>query len=188
MKIRDLPPEELEELLDICAEQGLNCDHVLSFEIEKLPVYSPGAVEDREALIDSRTKWWALKNEFNGLIDPMRAQYPDLGTEKLISFLSKTDQARAYAIDRELLEMTGVSVVKCDRQTWREAVENEILHQLHRASIDVDEIVASVLSRDPAYPAGPVRQYVEFIMEMAILGEYFALRRMRVKAGSEGMR
>ena len=73
--------------------------------------------------------------------------------------------------------MTGVTQVKRDRQTWQEAVENEILHQLHRVSIDVDEIVAAVLSRDPAYPAGPVRQYVESVFERAILREHLALSR-----------
>jgi hypothetical protein len=106
------------------------------------------------------------------MINPIRAQYPDLETEKLIGFLRGPDQARAYAIDQELREIACVPLVTRDRQKWHEAVENEILSQLPRGSTSVNKIVAAVLSRDPAYPPGPVRRYVEYILEIPILGGY----------------
>jgi hypothetical protein len=65
--------------------------------------------------------------------------------------------------------MASAPVVKRDRQKWHEAVENEILDQLPRRSTSVNQIVAAVLSRDPAYPPGPVRRYVDYLLEIAIL-------------------
>ena len=64
--------------------------------------------------------------------------------------------------------MASAPVVKRDRQKWHEAVENEILDQLPRRSTSVNQIVSAVLSRDPAYPPGPVRRYVEYILEIPI--------------------
>jgi hypothetical protein len=111
-------------------------------------------------------------DEFDSLINPIRAKYPDLKTEELIWFLHGPDQARAYAVDRELLEMAKVRLVTRDRQKWHEAVENEILDQLPHGSTSVNKIVDAVLSRDPAYPPVPVRRYVEYLLEIPILGGY----------------
>jgi hypothetical protein len=65
--------------------------------------------------------------------------------------------------------MTGITLVTRDRQKRHAAGENEILDQLPRGSTDVEEIVAAVLSRDPAYPPGPVQRYVEYILQLPIL-------------------
>ena len=87
MKIRDLSPEQLKELLAVCAEAELKCESILDFEIEELPLYIQAAVEDRDARIERRRKWCALMDQFCRLIDPIRAQYPDLEHGKLIWFL-----------------------------------------------------------------------------------------------------
>jgi hypothetical protein len=43
------------------------------------------------------------------------------------------------------------------------------MSRLPRRSTSVNQIVAAVLSRDPAYPPGPVRRYVEYLLEIPIL-------------------
>jgi hypothetical protein len=169
MKIRDLSPEQLKELLAVCAEAELKCESILDFEIEELPLYIQAAVEDRDARIERRRKFCALMDEFDRLIDPIRAQYPDLEDEKLIWFMHGKDQIHAYAISRELHEMVGSPLVTRDRQEWHAAVEEEVLEQLPRGSTSVNQIVAAVLSRDPTYPPEPVRRYVEYLLEIPIL-------------------
>jgi hypothetical protein len=169
MKIRDLSPEQLEELSGVCAAAELKCNGILDIEIEDLPLFIEAAVEDRDAHIERMRKWCDLMDEFDSLIDPIRAQYPDLEHEKLIWLLHGTDQVRAYAIHRELLEMITPPLVKRDRQKWHDAVENEILDQLPGRSTSVNQIVGAMLSRDPAHPPEPVRRYVEYLLEIPIL-------------------
>src|SRR5262249_36315074 len=108
-------------------------------------------------------------DEFDRLIDPISAQNPEIGAEELISLLHGTDQIRAHAIYRELLEMITPPLVKRDRQKWHEAVENEILDHMPGRSTSVNQIVDAVLSRNPAYPPEPVRRYVEYLLEIPIL-------------------
>jgi hypothetical protein len=104
-------------------------------------------------------------DELESLINPICKQYPNLENEDLIGFLHGPDQARAYAIHRELMEILSVPLVTRDRQRWHEAVENEILYQLPRGSTTVNKIVAAVLSRNPAYPLDPVYRYAEYVLE-----------------------
>jgi hypothetical protein len=77
MKIRDLPREKLEYLLAICAEAELSCKGILDFDIEDLELYIRAAAEDRDRRIEVRRKWLALTDELDGLIDPIRTEYPD---------------------------------------------------------------------------------------------------------------
>lgn len=130
MKIRDLSPEQLEGIFAVCAEAELNCDDILGIEIEDLSLYIQAAVEDRDARIERTRKFYALLDEFDSLIGPIRAEYPGLEDEKLFWLLHGTDQIRAYAIHRELRQMASAPLVKRDREGWHEAVENEILDQL----------------------------------------------------------
>jgi hypothetical protein len=46
-------------------------------------------VEDRDAHIERVRKLCDLMDEFDSLIDPIRAQYPDLEHEKLIGFCTE---------------------------------------------------------------------------------------------------
>jgi hypothetical protein len=169
MKIRDLPCDTLKELLAVCAEHDLKCDDIVNFDIEQLELYIRAAVEDRDARYERRRKWCALMDESDSLINPIRARCPDLKFEELFRFLQGPDRVRADAIERELDEMARVPLVTRDRQKWHEAVENEILDQLPGGSTDVEKIATAVLSRDPAYPPGPVQQYVEHILKLPIL-------------------
>jgi hypothetical protein len=169
MKIRDLPRQQLEGLLTICAEAELRCTGILDFDIEDLEPYIRAAAEDRDRRIEVRRKWLALTDEVDGLIDPIRTEFPNLEFEQQIEHLSGPDRARADAIDCELLEMAHAPVVTRDRQRWHGDVETEIQNQLPSGSTSVKKIVAAVLSRDPTYPTGPVQRYVEYLLQLPIL-------------------
>jgi hypothetical protein len=73
MKIRDLPRQQFEKLLAICAEAELRRRGILDFDIEELELYIRAAVEDRDARIERRRKWCALLEELDPLIDPIDA-------------------------------------------------------------------------------------------------------------------
>ena len=51
-----------------------------------------------------------------------------------------------------------------NRRPWHDDVEAEFWRQ---KDFTLDDIVASVLKRDPRYPADAVRRYAEFVLKCA---------------------
>ncbi|HYI92019.1 MAG TPA: hypothetical protein VEX68_00605 [Bryobacteraceae bacterium] len=164
MKVKDLPQADLNKLRSFMPTDT-EWDVISDLEVHELPAWIGAILEDLDARIARKRRLKELYLEAERLMDAISSKNPELTPRTIVPLLREPDQRRFWQIIQELDQITKVSLVTRDRQPWHGAVEEEILSRLHPGGTNVDEVVATVLRRNPTYPPGPVRRYAAYLLE-----------------------
>ena len=166
MLIRDLPTEEREGFRALIEQAGQSWEVIQGLTIQEAHDWMQTLAGDSSASLERKRRRLAVEKELNALAHPISERYPDLPMGKVEYFLHGEQRARFQELMRELQEISKVPLVTRDRQPWHRAVEEVICCGLHQdGGCTVEDVVDAVLGRDPAYPAAPVRRYVEYLLE-----------------------
>jgi hypothetical protein len=166
MLIHDLPEEGKRQLRTLIEAAGVNWEQIEGLTLDELQALIKPCMEDAEACADRNRRRLAIEEELNELAHPISAQYPGMKMWQVEYFLHGEDRARFQQLMRELDEMSRVPLAIRNRQPWYRAVEEELHRGPHRIGrCSVESVVQAVLKRDSTYPAGPLRQYVTYILE-----------------------